>query len=181
MDFDYKSRGTDKFGRPNPKIIVLKSGENLIGHTYVQTGDGTEIVIYFKVIENIEDWVANKIELGTTKITIKESEIETVDDYKLNIKNDSITQNDVEEINYQRKKLEVIYSAASIAPIFKPNAKYCFGNFDNLTPYIAYGDVMNYKFIIRTTDDYKNKSDSNSILVQYGSIDELVNDGWKLD
>jgi hypothetical protein len=181
MDFDYKCRGTDKFGRPNPKIIVLKSGKTLIGHTYVQTGDGTEIVIYFKLIENMEDWIANKIELGTAKITIKESEIETVADYKLDIKDVSISQNEVDEINYQRKNIEAIFSSASLAPIFKLNAKYCVGEFAELTPYIAYGDVMNYKFIIRTTDDYNNKPDSNPILVEYGGLDELVNDGWRLD
>lgn len=181
MDFDYKCRGTDKFGRPNPKIIVLKSGKTLVGHTYVETSDGKEIIIYFKVIENMDDWTSNKIKLGTEKITIKESEVETVTDYKLNIKEASIPKEENDERNYQRKNLEEIYFEASLAPIFKSNAKYCVGQFAERTPYIAYGDVMNFKFIIRATDDYNNKSESNPIIVEYESIEELVIDGWRLD
>lgn len=181
MDFDYKCRGTDQFGRVNPKIIKLKSGETLIGHTYVETGDGKEIVIYFKLIENMDDWTSNKLELGTKRITIKESEIETVSDYKLNTTEFSITQNEVDEVNYQKKELEGIYSSAELAPILKANTKYCVGQFADHIPYIAYTDVMSYKFIIRATNDLNNKSESNPIIISYQNIDELVNDGWRLD
>jgi len=87
----------------------------------------------------------------------------------------------MEDKDYQKKDLEAIYSAASLAPIFKSNAKYCVGQFAKLTPYIAYADIMDYKYIIRATDDYSNLSESNTIIVEYGSLDELVNDGWRLD
>ena len=87
----------------------------------------------------------------------------------------------MEDKDYQKKNLVAIFSAASFAPFFRTNAKYCVGQFAELTPYIAYGDVMNYKYIIRATDDYNNKSETNPIIVEYRSIDELVNDGWRLD
>jgi hypothetical protein len=87
----------------------------------------------------------------------------------------------IEDIEYQKKKLEAIYSAASLAPILKSNAKYCTGQFAALTPYIASSDVMDYKFIIRATSDYENKADSNSIIIEYTSLDELVIDDWRVD
>lgn len=87
----------------------------------------------------------------------------------------------MEDKEYQKTNLEAIYSAASLAPVFKQNAKFCVNQFAGLTPYIAYGDVMSYKFVIRATRDYNDKSETNSVIVEYGSIDELVNDDWRLD
>jgi len=87
----------------------------------------------------------------------------------------------MEDKEYQKKNLEAIYSAASLAPVFKTNSKFCVDQFAGLTPYVAYGDVMGYKFVIRATNDYNNKSETNPVIVEYGSIDELVNDGWRLD
>ena len=87
----------------------------------------------------------------------------------------------MEDKEYQKKNLEAIYSAASLAPVFKTNAKFCVNQFAGLTPYIAYGDVMDYKFVIRATSDYEDKSETNPVIVEYGSIDELLNDGWRLD
>lgn len=82
---------------------------------------------------------------------------------------------------YQKRMLERIFNEASHAPVFKSNAKYCIGQFTGHTPYIAYEDVMDVKYIIRATDDYNNKSESNPIIIEFGSLDELVNDGWRLD
>jgi hypothetical protein len=87
----------------------------------------------------------------------------------------------MEEKDYQKKNLEAIFAAASYVIYFRTNKKYCVGQFAKLTPYIAYGDVMSYKYKIRVTDDFENTSDANPIIVEYGSIDELVNDGWQLD
>jgi hypothetical protein len=87
----------------------------------------------------------------------------------------------MEDKEYQKRNLKAIYSAASLAPVFKENAKFCVNQFAELMPYIAYGDVMSYKFVIRATSDYNDKSETNSVIVEYDSIDELVNDGWRLD
>ncbi len=82
---------------------------------------------------------------------------------------------------YQIKNLDTIYADASMAPVFRSNAKYCVGQFAGLTPYISYGDIMGYKFVIRATSDFEDKSDTNPVIIEYESIEELVNDGWRLD
>ena len=87
----------------------------------------------------------------------------------------------MDDIKNQKHFLEKIYSDALHAPVFKSNSKFCIEQFARLTPYIAFGDVMNNKFIIRGTNDYNNKSESNPILVEYNSMDELLEDGWRLD
>lgn len=87
----------------------------------------------------------------------------------------------MEDKEYQKTELEKIYFAASLAPFFQMNDKFCVNQFAGLMPYIAYGDVMGYRFIIRATSDYSDKSITNSVIAEYGSIDELVNDGWRLD
>ena len=81
----------------------------------------------------------------------------------------------------QIKNLDAIYADASMAPVFRSNAKYCVDQFAGLTPYISYGDIMEYKYVIRATSDYEDKSDTNPVIIEYGSIEELVNDGWRLD
>ena len=181
MNFDYKSRGIDKFGRINPKIITLKSGEIRIGHYLVLRGDGKDVLIDFRLIESIEDWNLNKIESGTSIITLKESDIEKVEDFRLRNSESELTDNDSAEKKYQQKNLEEIYSSASLAPIFKKNRKHCSGKFTDFIPYISYGDIMNYKYIIRGTENFNDKSDTNPVIVEYKSIEELVNDGWRLD
>ncbi len=40
-----------------------------------------------------------------------------------------------------------IYRAASMAPVFKQNLKYCIWKFADLTPYVSYDDVTSYKSI----------------------------------
>jgi len=90
----------------------------------------------------------------------------------------------MEDKEYQKKNLEAIYSTASLAPVFHHNPKYCIGKFADLTPYISYNDVMNYKFIIRARPDSEfNPYDSQEreIIAKYDSLESLVNDGWRLD
>lgn len=90
----------------------------------------------------------------------------------------------MEDKDYQKKNLEAIYSAASLAPAFKSNPKYCIGKFTDLMPYISYGDVMSNKFIIRARPiDVYNPFDAEDrdVIVEYDSIESLVNDAWRLD
>lgn len=88
------------------------------------------------------------------------------------------------DIEYQKKNLDAIYDAASMAPIFKSNPKYCIGKFAELTPYISYNDVRNYKYIIRgRPDSEQNHFDDQEreIIAKYDNVESLVNDGWRLD
>lgn len=90
----------------------------------------------------------------------------------------------MDDKDYQKKNLTSIYRDASLAPVFKPNPKYCINKFSDLTPYISYDDVMNNKYIIRgRPNDLHNSFDSEEgeVIVEYRSIDEMVNDGWRLD
>ena len=90
----------------------------------------------------------------------------------------------MEDKEYQQKNLEAIYSKASMAPVFKQNPKYCIGKFTDLTPYISYNDVMSNKYIIRgRPSDEHNSFDAQEreIIVEYNSLESIVNDGWRLD
>ena len=88
------------------------------------------------------------------------------------------------EENSQIKSLEAIISAASFAPIFKPNPKHCINQFADFTPYISFNDIVNNKLFIRGCPiGSKNFADTGEreIIVEYATIGDLVNDGWQLD
>jgi len=51
--------------------------------------------------------------------------------------------------DFQKKHINLIFGAASMAPVFKTHPKYCTNQFSGLTPYICYDDVREYKYIIR--------------------------------
>jgi hypothetical protein len=90
----------------------------------------------------------------------------------------------MEDKEYQKKNLEAIYSAASMAPVFKSNPKYCIDKFADLTPYISFNDVMSCKFIIRGRSIGENNSfdsQARDIIAEYDSLESLINDGWRLD
>ena len=84
------------------------------------------------------------------------------------------------DTGYQKENLEAIYKAASLSPVFKSNPKY---NTGNLTPYISYNDIMANKYIIRIRPlEIQNSFDGGKreIVAEYESVEELVNDGWRL-
>lgn len=103
-------------------------------------------------------------------------EIETNEDLTL-VKEES-------DFDWQVRNIANIFHTASMTPVFKQNPKYCTGKFADLTPYISYNDVRNYKYIIRARPFYENNSfdsEERDIIIQYDSIEQLVKDGWRLD
>ena len=80
----------------------------------------------------------------------------------------------------QKERLNVIYDEALMSPGFSSNPKYCT---ENIFPYISYNDILQRKYIIRarplTVIDRFDIKD-RIIIVSYNSLDELINDGWKL-
>lgn len=85
---------------------------------------------------------------------------------------------------YQLRNLKAIYNAASFAPVFHHNLKYSTGKFAELTPYIAYSDVLNDKYIIRGRQGSEHNSfddEKRDVIAEYSSLEKLVNDGWRLD
>ena len=82
----------------------------------------------------------------------------------------------------QIERLEQIMNTASMSPVFRGNRKY---KMDGV-PRIAYDDVMSRKCIIRCDKSFPNSSgfwtDKDApVVVEYRSIEELVDDGWVLD
>lgn len=85
---------------------------------------------------------------------------------------------------YQKKHLTDIYSFASMAPVFKRHLKYCTGIYEGCIPYISFDDVMNYRYIIRgrpTGINNRFDFEEREIIMEYETMDELINDGWRLD
>lgn len=116
------------------------------------------------------------IEFFKNKDNIPDIEIETNEDLIL-VKEES-------DFDWQVRNIANIFNAASMAPVFKKNPKYCTGNFADLTPYISYNDVLNYKYIIRARPLGENNSfdsEERDIITQYDSIEQLVKDGWRCD
>ena len=90
-----------------------------------------------------------------------------------------------EDRKRQKRDLEAIYRDASCSPYFHRNPKWCKGKYKNRLPYISYADVKGNEYVIRaapsgfTPQSYYDGDDP--VLVRYGSIDEVVEDGWRLD
>lgn len=82
--------------------------------------------------------------------------------------------------DYQIKTISAIYGCAFFTPVFKLNKKYMQEKKSNLIPFIAKVDLENKKFVIRGTDDYENNIESNTLIAEYETVQELVDDGWKL-
>ena len=83
----------------------------------------------------------------------------------------------------QKRKLEAIFREELFAPAFEFHPDYCIGAFAGLSPYISYTDVMHNRLIIRgrpVGECFAFDSQERAIIASYKSLDELVNDGWRL-
>lgn len=90
----------------------------------------------------------------------------------------------MEDKDHQKKRLESILREASFAPIFKRHPKHCIDRFAELTPYISFNDIIINRFLIRGCPiGPGNSFDSGQreIIIEYATIDELLEDGWQLD
>ena len=82
---------------------------------------------------------------------------------------------------YQTTNIERIFNDGALSPVFKHNPKF---PIDGGVPRIAYNDVMDYKCIIRHDKAFNDNSfwsEDADIIIEYNSIEELVEDGWRLD
>ena len=84
---------------------------------------------------------------------------------------------------YQFKNLERIFTDGALSPAFKRNPKYPIGGG---VARIAYGDVTDFKYVIRNCKDLSDEynyfwSEDTDIIAEYKSIEDLVDDGWRLD
>lgn len=72
------------------------------------------------------------------------------------------------------------FAHGALSPIFKSNPKY---PVDGVAR-IAYSDVMHRKYIIRHDEEFSDNScwsKDAKIIAEYKGINDLVNDGWRLD
>jgi len=82
---------------------------------------------------------------------------------------------------YQVEDLERIFTGATLSPVFRHNPKY---PIKGGIARIAYNDIMDYKFIIRHDKNFNGNSfwsEDADVIAEYKSIEELVDDGWRLD
>ena len=84
---------------------------------------------------------------------------------------------------YQFKNLERIFTDGALSPAFKRNSKYPIGGG---VARIGYGDVTDFKYVIRNCKDLSDEynyfwSEDTDIIAEYKSIEDLVDDGWRLD
>jgi hypothetical protein len=83
--------------------------------------------------------------------------------------------------DYQIENLKRIFADASSSPVFKGNDKYPTEG----VPRIAYSDVMDFKYNIRVDTEFDAGpsfwDEKTPVIVKYTSIEDLVDDGWRLD
>jgi hypothetical protein len=84
MDIEnFKKTKRDQYGREYPIKITLIDGESIFGHIVVVTHSGEDFEIsLFKQIENLDDWNANRIQLGTKRVSIAKRDIKDISVYK---------------------------------------------------------------------------------------------------
>ena len=83
---------------------------------------------------------------------------------------------------YQIENLKRIFNDGALSPAFHPNQKYQVKGRGIIR--IAYGDVMDYKYIIRYDKSFSSNSywnENAEVIAEYESIENLVDDGWRLD
>ncbi len=88
----------------------------------------------------------------------------------------------MDDREYQIRQLHRIFNMATLSPVLRENEKYTVDG----VPRISYNDVMNFKYIIRCDKGFPKSgmfwSDENAFIVaEYRSIEELVDDGWRVD
>ena len=81
--------------------------------------------------------------------------------------------------------LKEIYRTADISPIFRPNPLFAGVMDEDSAAYIALDDVLGYRYIVRLMPEGGATSfpitEYGTIIAEYNSLEELLNDGWQLD
>ena len=91
-------------------------------------------------------------------------------------------------MNFERevRLFKQVYDLAKYAPYVRWNPKYKTEKFNEMTPYICIDDIVNYKYVICAIPDEEvtmalQELHRRNVIVEYNSIEEMVNDGWILD
>jgi hypothetical protein len=86
----------------------------------------------------------------------------------------------VDDRTDQIANLARIFDEGARAPIFRAHP----GHPVKGVPRIAYGDVMDFKCVIRDDEGFSANpfwNEEARVVAQYATIEALVDDGWRLD
>ena len=92
-----------------------------------------------------------------------------------------------QEYDGQKRMLKNIYDEPMFSPLFHWNEKYLTDELKDTYPYISINDLCDYKYVICAIPREKVKNpplmefNRHIVVKEYGSLDELVEDDWRLD
>lgn len=90
------------------------------------------------------------------------------------------------DIQLEIRLLKEVYDDAMYAPLLRWNPKYKTDKFNGMTPYICIDDICYYNYVVcaipdeEVTDMLQERFRRN-VIVEYTSLEEMVEDGWRLD
>lgn len=90
-----------------------------------------------------------------------------------------------QEYDRQKRMLKNIYDAPQFAPQFYWNAKYKTEEMKDKVPYIGIQDLLDYKYVMcampkEEVEMILFEFGRREVVKEYDSLDELVEDGWRL-
>ena len=79
-----------------------------------------------------------------------------------------------------------VYDDAMYAPQLRWNPKYESAQFAGMTPYICINDICYYNYVVCAIPDDEvammlSERFRRNVIVEYNSLEEMVEDGWRLD
>ena len=96
------------------------------------------------------------------------------------------------DIQQAIRQFQQAYDDALFSPLLKWNLKYKTKEFDGMAPYICINDICNYKYVVCAIPDAEvtkmrheygmlQELNRRKVIVEYNSIEEMVEAGWRLD
>lgn len=79
-----------------------------------------------------------------------------------------------------------VYDDATYAPLLRWNPKYKTKVFEGMTPYICIKDICDYNYVVCAIPDGEvtmmlQEMNRRNVIKQYEKLEEMVEDGWRLD
>ena len=90
-----------------------------------------------------------------------------------------------QEYDRQKRMLKNIYECPQFAPQFYWNEKYRTEEMEDKIPYISIQDLLDYKYVIcampqSQVEPILLEFGRHEVVKEYSSLDELVEDNWRL-
>ena len=97
---------------------------------------------------------------------------------------------DKKEFNRQMKLFKEHYEEPQFSPMLKWNTKFLTAELENEIPYICISDLCSYNYCICSIPKDKAvflidgmfmmQLNRHNIIVEYSTLEELIEDGWKM-